>query len=137
MKKAYSEIIKTEERERLGGQQQRHFGWVWKTSAPAKAQVTAWRLLWNRLPTMDNLHKRIAIDEEERICCCCKSELETAKHLFLDCVEMSRLWYNMTKWVGAEWAAPRTIEILPGTFSSLLGEGVYRKRLGGLWVCVV
>lgn len=52
---------------RLGEQQWKLMGKVWKTFVPIKAQVTAWRLLRNGLPMMDNLRKRF-----DGICCCCK-----------------------------------------------------------------
>lgn len=37
---------------------------LWRTFAIYKAQSTAWRLLWNKLPTKDNLSKRMVLDTE-------------------------------------------------------------------------
>lgn len=38
---------------------------VWKAFAPLKAR-TAWRLLWNRVPTKENMSKRIELNLDER-----------------------------------------------------------------------
>lgn len=111
---------------------------VWKTIAPVKAQVMAWRLLRNRLPTIDNLRKRSQLDGANGLCCWCESVEESANHLFLECAEVANLWYKLVAWIGTTWAAPRSITHLYGsTFSGLLGDGLFKKRLGGLWVCVV
>lgn len=108
-----------------------------EVSCTCQSQITAWRLLWNRLPTMDNLRKRIDIGKGEEWCCCCKTVEETVKHFFLECNEVMNLWYRLADWVGASWAAPHTIDLLWGSFSRLLGGGINRKRLRWLWVCVV
>lgn len=87
--------------------------------------------MWNRLPTVDNLQKRVDVDNEVGVCCCCQLEEETAKHLFLECTEVISLWYKMTAWVGASWAAPRSIETHLRTFQTYLvnGNGIHKKRL--------
>ncbi|KAL6582582.1 hypothetical protein OROMI_004660 [Orobanche minor] len=47
--------------------------------AMGKAQVLAWRLVWNHLPTVDNLHKRGIVNDEMGICCCCQNQLSKAR----------------------------------------------------------
>lgn len=73
---------------------------IWQVYAPFKAQVMAWRLAWNRLPTMDNLRKRLVILVEEWKCYCCREEVETGRHLFFDCLEIQDLWQKMIRWSG-------------------------------------
>lgn len=58
---------------------------IWKAMATMKAKVAAWRLLWNRLPTKDNVGKRIALDDEAKICVVCGHARESAHHVFLEC----------------------------------------------------
>lgn len=138
VKRAYKAILKQGGGQRIEEQHRQGMGKVWNSLAPVKAQVTTWRILQNRLPTLDNLSKRMEIDEVKTICCYCKVDVETAKHLFLDCREVSKLWYRMAEWIGAEWAAPQSIEHLMSNFGGLLSDaGKIKKRLLGLWVCVV
>lgn len=85
MSSAYSMLVEHGGGQDNGQQQQKLFGRVWKTFAHVKAQAMAWKLLWNRLPTINNLHKRFGIPNVDRVCCCCKLEEESAKHLFLGC----------------------------------------------------
>lgn len=72
-----------------------NFSQIWKAFAPSKARIMAWRLLRNRLPTQDNIHKRLASSTVERMCCCCMDEEETAQHLFMGCPRVQDLWNKM------------------------------------------
>lgn len=127
-------------RRRHGVQRERRLQWpskVWDAAAPFKAQVTGWRLLQNRLPTIDNLSKRFDLPTEERICCCCRMEEESSCHLFLACLEVQKLWQNMVKWCGVRWAAPATLGDHFDQFIDLFGGGKSRIILSGLWLCIV
>lgn len=113
------------------------FGHLWKTFAPAKAHTMAWRLVKNRLPTKDNLHRRFGLSPEARRCSCCNLEEETVNHLFLNCSEVCRLWNNLVGWLGVSWVAPvETVQHLD-SFMGLARGGRNSKRLGGLWICAV
>lgn len=96
-----------------------------------------WRLLWDRLPTMDNLAKRNIAANANPLSCCCNSDLETAKHLFVMCPAIAQLWNLVVAWVGSSWAAPDDIARHRRSFVNLLGNGKVRKLMGGLWTCVI
>lgn len=114
----------------------KRFEGLWKTRAPFKAQVLAWRLLWNRLPTIDNLIKRNVGAQLNPVYSCCKNDLESAKHLLLHCPEVHRLWCRIVNWTGTCWVPPTEVDLHQICLSSLLGVGKIAKRLGGLWICV-
>lgn len=110
---------------------------LWKLTAPLKCQAMAWRLLRDQLPTRENLRKRRIINVEDMGCCCCNAAVETSKHLFLECPEVSNLWYRIIGWIGARWVQPREIVDQLSNFMSLLGNGKTKRWLGGLWIGVV
>lgn len=63
------------------------FRLVWKAAAITKAKLTAWRLLWNRLPTNDVLSKKIILDDGDLDCAVCDKAMESTLHVFLRCEE--------------------------------------------------
>ena len=77
-----------------------HLGFhqLWEIKIPSRALSFAWRLLWDRLPTKDNLAKRqIQIDSD--LCPFCHSQPESASHLFFTCVKVLPLWWEFFSWV--------------------------------------
>lgn len=61
------------------------FKGVSNSQAPFKAQVTMWRLLWDRLLKRDNLTRRMTYVHMELECCCYKREIDTSSHFFFNC----------------------------------------------------
>lgn len=82
------------------------FDGVWRTQALFKTQVFAWRLLWDRLPTKDNLIKRNIRNHLDPMCSCCNSVPESANHIFLHCPDVQNLWCRIVNWVGSCWTPP-------------------------------
>lgn len=58
------------------------FKWLWKKFAPFKASTITWRLMWNRLPTRDNLLKKKVL----------------TSHLFITCIMVHTVWSEIYKW---------------------------------------
>lgn len=59
---------------------------IWITLVPAKVIPTAWRLLWDRLPTRDNLRRRKILQDGDNLSCpFCNSSPEFAAHSFFEC----------------------------------------------------
>ncbi|KAL5191687.1 putative mitochondrial protein [Glycine soja] len=58
----------------------------------------AWRLLWDRLPTKDNLAKRQILINND-LCPFCHSKPESAPHLFFTCEKIQPLWWEFLSWV--------------------------------------
>ena len=71
---------------------------LWEIKVPPKALSFVWRLLWDRLPTKDNLIKR-QIQVENDLCPFCHSQSETASHLFFTCGKIMPLWWEFLSWV--------------------------------------
>jgi len=66
---------------------------LWKSKAPHKARVLAWIILLNKLPTNDNLQKRvILLPNDSRHCVLCNQEEEFVIHLFFTCNVVYGLW---------------------------------------------
>lgn len=137
VKKAYIEIVKRRSISTHDGRRDFTFLSIWNSIAPFKAKTMMWRLVWNRLPTIDNLRKRFAIPEEEWRCGCCREVDESNRHLFLECPEVQAVWYKILQWCGICWASPRSIRDHFISFSKVLGGGKMKTIMGGLWIFVV
>lgn len=73
---------------------------VWKCDVPTKANVLAWRILINRLPTRDALMRRGLLDSIHDTCCIlCFGEEESTSHLFFNCVQAREVWKEVFKWL--------------------------------------
>lgn len=71
---------------------------LWEIKLPPKALSFVWRLLWDRLPTKDNLIKRqIQVDND--LCPFCHNQPESASHLFFTCGKTMAIWWEYLSWV--------------------------------------
>ncbi|XP_057793295.1 uncharacterized protein LOC131009912 [Salvia miltiorrhiza] len=111
---------------------------VWKTPAPQKTIVTAWRLLKNRLATCDNLEKRkVMLGDEEVKCKFCNSQKETIDHLFLLCPKTADLWDEIQKWLGFTTVRTNTARRHFESFAHLESGKKNRRFLLMVWVCSI
>ena len=78
--------------------QQLGFCQLWDTKIPPRALTFAWRLLWDRLPTKENLSRR-NVDLVNDLCPFCQSSFESASHLFFSCHKVMPLWWEFNTWV--------------------------------------
>ncbi|GJT69400.1 putative RNA-directed DNA polymerase, eukaryota, reverse transcriptase zinc-binding domain protein [Tanacetum coccineum] len=69
----------------------------WNKSMPTKINVHIWRLYLNHLLTRCNLDSR-SIDLHSSRCPVRDGDIETAQHLFIDCLIVSGLWHMVIKW---------------------------------------
>jgi hypothetical protein len=77
------------------------FNNIWKSPAPSKVVSFSWQLLYNRIPTKDNLLLRGAIQHGSGgNCVWCGVLTESANHLFLHCKMAMKAWYKIFKWLG-------------------------------------
>jgi hypothetical protein len=67
---------------------------VWKLHVPPRTHIFLWLLANNKLLTRDNLDKRRVVDDKTCLFCC---ELETAHHLFFECVVARVLWCHLSE----------------------------------------
>ena len=74
------------------------FNQLWEVKAPPRALTLVWRLLWDRLPTKENLLKRqVPLDND--LCPFCQNHVESASHLFFTCIKIMPLWWEFNSWV--------------------------------------
>ncbi|KAL5144990.1 LINE-1 retrotransposable element ORF2 protein [Glycine soja] len=74
------------------------FNQLWEVKAPPRALTLVWRLLWDRLPTKENLLKRqVPLDND--LCPFCQNHVESASHLFFTCIKIMPLWWEFHSWV--------------------------------------
>ncbi|XP_057775571.1 uncharacterized protein LOC130994545 [Salvia miltiorrhiza] len=111
---------------------------VWKTPAPHKAKVIAWRCLRNRLPTCNNLVKRnVPLGIEETWCNACVTSFETAEHLFLHCPKVEIVWDKIQQWIDSKIVRSQGIpQHFTSFFCAARGKNS-RKFLMALWVCTI
>ncbi|KAH1192341.1 Coiled-coil domain-containing protein SCD2 [Glycine max] len=74
------------------------FRQLWEIKIPPAALSFAWRLLWDRLPSKDNLISR-QIVLQNVLCPFCQSQVESASHLFFTCYKVMPLWWEFNSWV--------------------------------------
>ena len=85
------------------GDEGQHLGFqqLWEIKIPPRALSFARRLLWDRLPTKDNLVKR-QIQVENDLCPFCHSQPESAPHLFFKCDKIMPIWWEFFSWVNED-----------------------------------
>lgn len=65
---------------------------VWNKLVPLKVTTFVWKLMWNRVPTKDNLIKRGTLRDTQSICPACSQMEESANHLFFECDVTYKAW---------------------------------------------
>ncbi|XP_057788765.1 uncharacterized protein LOC131005725 [Salvia miltiorrhiza] len=98
--------------------------------------VLTWRLLKNRLPTCDNLKRRMVLtDEGECGCNGCLQQLETAHHAFLQCPKTTKVWDGILEWLGINFVPPQGVADHFAQFSHLCVNKRSENFLMALWSC--
>jgi hypothetical protein len=65
---------------------------LWKLNTPPKISHQIWRIMQNAIPTRANLLKKGILCDP--ICPICLSKVESANHLFLDCIWARQVWLS-------------------------------------------
>ncbi|XP_020253777.1 uncharacterized protein LOC109830826 [Asparagus officinalis] len=100
---------------------------VWNPLLPSKIQIFTWLLSMNRLHTKDNLLKKGW--QGDPLCVFCKSNPETAEHIFFSCNFASNVWKHFSDYhLPFTW--PYSLEDLMLYIASL------DKKEGILWKCI-
>jgi hypothetical protein len=74
---------------------------LWRNDAPSKVLIFAWRLLLDRLPTRQALHRRgILANPNDLKCAFCTHHLEEVSHLFFHCPFIKGVWEAVSNWIG-------------------------------------
>ncbi|KAL8513928.1 hypothetical protein ACS0TY_013157 [Phlomoides rotata] len=67
---------------------------------PLKASTVAWSLMWDKLPTKSNLlRRRVILSIDDTKCNLCGEEVESANHLFFECLSTNMIWSVLCRWL--------------------------------------
>jgi len=94
---------------------------IWHKFVHTKIFIFAWRLLQNRVPTRDNLVRRLALQPQDNLCGGRCGSIETAYHLFLGCDVFRHVWLLIFHWPGFSFVCPRHIKDHFTQFTQLAG----------------
>lgn len=97
--------------------------------ALTKATTTTWKVLWDRLPTRENIQRREMLQFGDKSkCSLCGTEEESVAYLFIDCIVKS-IWLVIYRWLNFMWLFTFNLNIIfPKTWASsngLMGEVCY------------
>jgi hypothetical protein len=94
------------------------FDGVWQKQV---VSVFVWQLLYNRLPTKDNLIRRRIIQHDNALCIGGCGSGETAYHLLFRCDYFGMVWHRIYQWLGISFTAPVSITTHFHQFGHLAG----------------
>jgi hypothetical protein len=101
------------------------FSRLWKGGVLSKVCAFSWKMLLNRIPTKENLHRRRMLQQQNLNCVLCDLAVESTTHLFLHCDKAASVWYAIMKWLGLVIIVP------PNLVSSFVILGEYGKGKKG------
>ncbi|KAL8534340.1 hypothetical protein ACS0TY_010376 [Phlomoides rotata] len=114
------------------------FKLTWKSFAPPKVKVHAWRVLWERVPTSSKLQSRnILPSNVSTNCVFCNAVTDSVRHTFFECDFAFRIWSSCCSWLGVVTALPATPSSSLLAFSRLVEGRLCKKFLTCTWACVV
>lgn len=94
------------------GETRQLFEQIWKIKIPPKAKILMWRIFRDRMPTLDNLVKRNAIDRNcDQMCPLCLGHQESAQHLFISSNVIQDVWLECISWKSLSLAQPSSLEV--------------------------
>ncbi|GAU45443.1 hypothetical protein TSUD_107350 [Trifolium subterraneum] len=102
---------------------------LWKSPAPSKVCAFSWQLLLDRIQTKDNLRKQRMLQNNNVNCVFCGSCAESGSHLFLHCDCASKVWYQISRWLGLFLILPHNVFT---SFALLITSAKNKKEKMGL-----
>jgi hypothetical protein len=110
------------------------FDQIWESLAPSKVIAFSWQLLYDRIPTRNNLvARRIIAPDAPRDCVGCVGSLETPLHLFLHCPNVIMIWYEIFRWLGIMIVIPPTLTMFFEVFRGSAKNIKIRKGFLMVW----
>lgn len=101
---------------------------------PSKVTAFSWRVVRNRLPTLDNLVSRGVLQgNTNSLCSGCHLAMETVSHLFFECKLYSDMWIQLLHWVGVQAAMHN---VCSQHLSQFLGLCSFSKEKVAAWQCL-
>lgn len=92
----------------------------------------SWKLLYDRIPTKNNLSKRNVLNQNTSpSCVLCKREPESSNHLFLHCEVIREVRGGLFRWLGFHFLTPPNLYIQWECWN----DGCRNKRIRkGYWL---
>jgi hypothetical protein len=110
------------------------FSNIWESPAPSKVVAFSWQLLYDCLPTKDNLLRRGVLQHGSGDnCVLCDLHPESAKHLFLHSLTAHRVWYEIFYWLGVVIVMTPNLMSLFDCFSDAAKNKRLRKGFRLVW----
>ncbi|XP_024640546.1 uncharacterized protein [Medicago truncatula] len=94
---------------------------VWHKLVPTKVSLFAWRLLQDRIPTRENLVRRLILQPNDNLCVGGCGLSETTGHLFIGCESFGSVWVLLGHWLGFSFVPPGSIKDHYIQFTHLAG----------------
>jgi hypothetical protein len=88
------------------------FPWkgIWRTKVPLRVVFFGWMAVRSKIPTIDNLRRRVMIVINR--CWLCESDKESVDHLLLHCGVANALWNVIFSRFGLCWVMPGSVREL-------------------------
>ncbi|GJY79979.1 RNA-directed DNA polymerase, eukaryota, reverse transcriptase zinc-binding domain protein [Tanacetum coccineum] len=111
---------------------------TWDKIIPHKVNIFMWRLSFDRLPHMLNLFLR-GMDIQAISCSSCNANVESANHIFFECIIASDLWKLVYRWCKIPFVQALSFEAFKDWLSSCAAHPKERNTgfpsfLLGIWV---
>ncbi|XP_058726970.1 uncharacterized protein LOC131598375 [Vicia villosa] len=111
---------------------------IWKSQIPSKLKVFGWRVLLDRLPSKIQLARRgIILNEQDKMCVFCGTELEDLDHVLFSCSFSKNVWNNIGSWLQIQMVEGGAgIYHLEQCIIALKGK-VKKKKICLLWLATI
>ncbi|MCI07982.1 putative ribonuclease H protein, partial [Trifolium medium] len=77
---------------------------LWFNNVPSKVSIFGWRLLLEKLPTREALHRRgIITNNHEKCCVFCFKEEDDLYHIFFKCSIVMQVWQSIFVWLNTNF----------------------------------
>lgn len=87
----------------LAAEVQAEMDMLWKIEVPSRIRVFGLRMFQNRLPTKQELKRRVVISGSHNLVCpFCFADIETIEHLFVSCSLAVQCWDGIVDWLEME-----------------------------------
>jgi hypothetical protein len=107
---------------------------IWDSPTPSKVIAFSWQLLYDRVPTKENLLLRGVIPQSNGDSCIWYGDVrETSSHLFLHCKVTMVVWYEIFKWLGVVIVIPPNLFYLYDCLSFSAKNKKARKGFRLIW----
>ncbi|GKC56950.1 RNA-directed DNA polymerase, eukaryota [Tanacetum coccineum] len=104
---------------------------TWDKTIPRKVNIFMWKLSLDRLPHRLNLSLR-GMDILAISCSCCNDNVESANHIFFECIIETEMWKLVYRWCGIPFVQASSLEAFKYWFISWHASkekkhGLYRQ----------